>query len=254
MRRLAPFNSSSSNNNNSNNIDINEAKVLEMGPRTVSLSVGNARWRGIERGQTTFIIRAGNCGAKSSALHSTHSHSSFTLRSVSIVFFCCMPFFYFFFLPFFARFFNDHTHTHCHHHAPLSLSLGIALYIKTCLEPHRIRTAHVPCTSFGIFLVLPLLIFLLPICPLHLLPLFRAFACSHGGGRCFVLSCSCLMLPCLFAFQVDHRPFSLIGLFVCCLSIPFLVYFTSVSLVSYSSTSKRRASLSHTCTITKFDS
>ena len=147
MRRPARRNSSSRN--------INGVKVLAMGPRTVSPSVDNARWRGTERGRTTFIIRVGNCMGKANALRSTHSCSSSTLRSLSIVVFCCMPFFPFFSLPFSNIFLiialslslsplSSITH--------LSLFLGIALYIKTCLEPHRIRTTHVPSTGLVSFL------------------------------------------------------------------------------------------------------
>ncbi len=109
-----------------------------------------------------------------------------------------------FFPPFFARFLiipcYSLTPSFILHHASLSLFLGIALYIKTCLEPHRIRITHVPST--GLVSLLSLLIFFLPLCLPHPVPLFGAFACSRGGGRCFVLSCSCLVLPlpCLVAF------------------------------------------------------
>jgi hypothetical protein len=92
-------------------------------------------------------------GAKPNALDSTHSRFSLTLRSVSFVLFCSMPFF-----PFFCTFFYHYTLT-----LTLTLTLcppsrislfflGIALYIKTCLEPHRIRTTHVPSTGLVSFL------------------------------------------------------------------------------------------------------
>ncbi len=127
---------------------------------------------------------------------------------------------------------------------PLGISLtlfflGIALYIKHVLNRivYVLPTYRLPAWR------LSCLVTLLPLCLPHLVP-FLAFACSRGGQRCFVLSCFCLVLPCLVAF----------GFIVCCLSFSFLVYFFSfVSLVSYSSTSKCRASLSHTCTTTKFD-
>ena len=195
-------------------------------------------------------------GAKPNALYFTHSRSSFTLHSVSTVFFCCMPFF--FFPSFFCTFLMitlslslSVTITH------LSLSfLGIALYIKTCLEPHRIRTTHVPSTGLVSFLSCHYSSsFFLSAC-LTRCPLLGLLLVLRGGGRCFVLSCSCLVLPCLVAFQVDrsplfppwsHRLLSIISF------LSLFHFFSFVSLVSYSSTSKRRASLSHTCTITKFD-
>ena len=87
MRRLAHLNS-----NNSNNIDINEVKVLEMGPRTVSPSVGNARWRGIEHGRTTFIIRVGNRRGKTKR-PTLHAFPFLVYLSVCVDCFllCCMP-------------------------------------------------------------------------------------------------------------------------------------------------------------------
>jgi hypothetical protein len=113
------------------------------------------------------------------------------------------------FPPFFARFLIIALSLSLFvlHHASHSF-LGIALYIKTCPEPHRIRTTHVPSTGL-VFLVFPLLIFFLPLCLPQPVPFLGAFACSRGGGRCFVLSCSCLVLPCLVAFQVDRSPISL---------------------------------------------
>jgi hypothetical protein len=189
-------------------------------------------------------------GAKSNALHSTHSTLAFSVD-------CSLLLHAFF--PFFARFFNHCTLTLNLTLCPPSrislFFLGIALYIKTCLEPHRIRTTHVPSTGLVSFL------------SSHYSPSFFLFACltlcpfgglllvllGMGGAlSCLVLASCCLVLP---RSKLIDRPFPsrshrLLSIFS---FLSLFHFFSFVSLVSYSSTSKRRASLSHTCTITKFD-
>ena len=161
-----------------------------------------------------------------------------------------MPFFLFFSSLVFAHLliitFSLSLSLSVPHHASLSLFPGIALYIKTCLEPHRIRTTHVPSTglvsflscrySSSFFLCLPH--------PMPFWGLLLVLMAVGGALSCLVLASCCLVLS---RSELIDRPFPpwSHSLF------PFLVYF--VSLVSYSSTSKRRASLSHTCTTTKFD-
>jgi hypothetical protein len=132
-------------------------------------------------------------GTQPDALHSTFQFS-FTLRSVSIILFCCMPFF-----PFFRPFctfliiafslslslsYSSSSSTH------LSLFfLGIALYIKTCLEPHRIRTTHVPSAGLVSFLSSHYSSFFLSASP-----------CALFGGFCLFswrweMLCLVLFLP-----------------------------------------------------------
>jgi hypothetical protein len=129
--------------------------------------------------------------------------------------------------------------------------LGIALYIKTCLELHRIRTTHVSIVLASFLSLSCHYSSFSPSPPASPCASFWAFACPRGGGRCFVLSCSC---PVLSRSELIDRPFPPWS--HCLLSIlSFLSLFLSfsfVSRVSYSSTSKCRASLLHTCTTTKF--
>lgn len=138
-------------------------------------------------------------GAKPNALHSTHSRSSFNLRSVSIALFCCMPT-SLFFPPFFARFFNHYTLTLTLTLCPPSrislFFLGIALYIKTCLEPHRIRTTHVPSTGLVSFLSChysssSFLSTCLTLCPF--LGLLLVLVAVGGALSCLVLASCCLV-------------------------------------------------------------
>jgi hypothetical protein len=187
-------------------------------------------------------------GAKPNALYFTHSRSSFTLHSVSTVFFCCMPVFSFpsFFCTFLMITLSlslSVTITH------LSLSfLGIALYIKTCLEPHRIRTTHVPSTGLVSFLSCHysssfFLSACLTRCPL--LGLLLVLVAVEGALSCLVLASCCLVLS---RSKLIDRPFSLLGLIVCCLSFPFLVYFTSF-LLSHLSVTHPQANVGLVCRI-----
>lgn len=190
-------NSSNSNSNISNNIDNSRVKALVVGPRRVSLNVGNARWRGIERGRTTFIIRAGSSG---DALH-------FKLYASMSDFMCCMPF-----PPSLLSFFFNHLlgSLSISHSSRISLSfLGIALYIKSCLEPHRIRTTHVPSTVLVSFLSCRYSS-LSPSPPASPSASFWAFACSRPGGEvlCLILFLPLAVLCCLVAFLVDRLPLS----------------------------------------------
>ena len=212
------------------------------------------RWRGIERGRTTFIIRVGKCG-KPNAQHYTHSRSSFLAFCIdcSLLLHAIFPNF----PSYFCTFLNHCTLT-LTHRPPSRISLffmGIALYIKTCLEPHHIRTTHVPPAGLVSFLSSHYSSsFLLSTClSLPFWGLLLVLVAVGGALSCLVLA-SCYLV--LTRFKLIDHPFpSSVSSFVVYLSIlSFLSLFHFfVSFISYSSTSKRRASLSHTCTTTKFD-
>jgi hypothetical protein len=146
-------------------------------------------------------------GAKPNGLHSTHSRSSFTLRSLSIVLFCCMPIFPF--LPPFLHVFLIialSLSLFVLHHASLFF-LGIALYIKTCLEPHRIRTTNVPSTSLVSFLSSHyspsfFLSACLTLCPFF--GLLLVLVAVGGALSCLVLASCCLVLS---RSKLIDRPF-----------------------------------------------
>ena len=155
-----------------------------------------------------------------------------------------------FFLPCFCTFFNHYTHSHSLSyitHLSLSLFLGIALYIKHVLNRivYVLPTYRLPAWCLSCLAGTHLLSSSLPASPYALL---GAFACSRGGGWCFVMSCSCFVLPCLSRSKLIDCPSTSVSSFVSFLS---LFCFTCQLLIP--STSKRRASLSHTCTTTKFD-
>jgi hypothetical protein len=147
MRRLSRRNnnnniiSRSRSSDNSNSFD--RVKVLAMGLRRVSPSVGNARWRGIERGRTTFIIRVGNSRVCPTLLPCVMSDCSISFAACHY----SSPFFLLFneLLVSLSLTLRRQSRT------SFSLFLGIALYIITCLEPHR-RTTRVPSTVLVSFL------------------------------------------------------------------------------------------------------
>jgi len=195
MPRLSHHNNSS-NNSNSNNVDNNRARVLAMGPKRVLPSVGNVRWRGIERGQTTFIIRVGKRGntkrpPRSLLLIRLAFCVGFvpfhTLHAISFSFFFCTLL-----ITYLSR---SHSHT------PSSIThLSHSFFWGShCISKHVLNCIVYVLPTYR----LPPWCFLScnysPFSPPHPVPLFGAFACSRGGGRCFVLSCSCLV-TCLVAF------------------------------------------------------
>lgn len=106
-------------------------------------------------------------------------------------------------------------------------------------------------------LVLSLLIFISPASPPPRAS-FWAFICSRPGGEvlCLILFLPCVVSCRLVRFELIKSLLSFsVSSFVVVYILSFLSLFlfvSSFSLVSYSSTSKRRASLSHTCTTTKF--
>jgi len=137
----------------------------------------------------------------------------------------------------FARFFNGTltlTLTLCPPSRISLFFLGIALYIKTCLEPHRIRTTHVPSTGLVSFLSSHysssfFLSTCLTLCPFWGFCLFS----WRLEVLCLVLFLPRVALSCRVP-SWSIAPFPL-GLIVCCPSFPFLVYFTSF-LLSHSVT------------------
>lgn len=155
-------------------------------------------------------------------MYSTHSRSSPNLRSVSVVFFCCMLFFPFF-ASIFCTLFNDYTLTLTLTLSPSRISLSFS-WGSHCISNHVLNCiVYVPTYLYwlGVLLVLPLLIFFLPLGLPHPVLFIRAFACSRGGGRCLVLASCCLVLS-RSKFRSPLFPPRLI---VCCLSFPFLVFF-----------------------------
>jgi len=152
-----------------------------------------------------------------------------------------------FFPPFLCTFFNHHTLTvTLSYITHLSLSLSWGLH---CISKHVLkRIVYVlPTTGLVSFLSCHYSssLSLLPASPVPFLGPLLVLVAVGGALSCLVLASCCLVLS---RSKLIDRPFPPRShrLF------PFLVYFT-FSLVSYSSTSKRRASLSHTCTTTKFD-
>ena len=132
---------------------------------------------------------------------------------------CC---FFSFSFPF-LHVFNDHSHSHSLFSSRISLSF---FWGSHCISKHVLnRIVYVLPTSTGLvsFLSCHYSSFFLPLCLPHLCP-FWGFACSRGGGRCFVLSCSCPVLPlsCRVPKLID-RPFPS--------SVSSLVYFTCQLLI-----------------------
>src|SRR5258708_5199671 len=218
MRRLARRSSSSSNNNNNNNnIAINKVKVLAMGPRIVSPSVGNARWRGIERGPMTFIIGVGNCMDK----------TKFPPLLLSVLD-CSISSAAFHFPPFFLHVFT-HPLSRSHSHSPSSirhlshtLFPGDRIVYQTCLEPHRIRTTHVPSTGLASFL------------SCHFTSSLPASPCALSGiclfswrseVLCLVLFLSCVALSCRVRFHCLLSILFFLSLFLFfCLTCQLLIH------------------------------
>jgi len=125
VRRNNYHHNSSNNNNNNNNVDNNTQALLRI-PRTASPNVDDVRWRGIERGQTTFTMRAGR-----------------QINALTFVVDCRLllhwPFFFFF------AFFRQPSRTLCHTHSPHSLSSCGLHCISTCLDrilPSRCVATH----------------------------------------------------------------------------------------------------------------
>ena len=115
----------------------------------------------------------------------------------------------FYFLSFCTFFKSLHSHSHSlPYFTHLTLFfLGIALYIKTCLEPHRIRTTHVRSTGLVSFLSCHYLSsFFLSTC-LYRVPFFGlllVLVAVGGALSCLVLASCCLVLS---RSKLIDRPF-----------------------------------------------
>ena len=136
--------------------------------------------------------------AKPNALHSTHSRPSFTLRLCSVSFSSVACHSSLLFPLFFCTFLKSlHSHSLPYFTHLTLFFLGIALYIKTCLEPHRIRTTHVLSTGLVSFLSCHYSSsFFLSTClyPVPFLGLLLVLVAVGGALSCLVLASCCLVL------------------------------------------------------------